>query len=130
MLCWCVFDDVAARVEFQPKRSSCGRRYTNLAFFVRRDCVEIQNLQVSRRHQLRCVKSGRYQLQGKSQLLLQHPTETLPDSSFLDFGGGNGNPSLMSEEIDKHVLRRFEICQKLGKGVSSAIFYKRYAYNA
>lgn len=25
---------------------------------------------------------------------------------------------LMSEEIDRHVLRRFEICQKLGKGVS------------
>lgn len=25
----------------------------------------------------------------------------------------------MSEEIDRHVLRRFEICQKLGKGVSS-----------
>jgi hypothetical protein len=24
----------------------------------------------------------------------------------------------MSEEIDRHVLRRFEICQKLGKGVS------------
>lgn len=24
----------------------------------------------------------------------------------------------MSEEVDKHVLRRFEICQKLGKGVS------------
>lgn len=24
----------------------------------------------------------------------------------------------MSEEVDRHVLRRFEICQKLGKGVS------------
>lgn len=23
----------------------------------------------------------------------------------------------MSEEIDRHILRRFEICQKLGKGV-------------
>ena len=23
----------------------------------------------------------------------------------------------MSEDIDKHVLRRFEICHKLGKGV-------------
>lgn len=29
-----------------------------------------------------------------------------------------GHGSLMSEEIDRHVLRRFEICQKLGKGVS------------
>ena len=24
----------------------------------------------------------------------------------------------MSEEIEKHVLRKYEICQKLGKGVS------------
>ena len=26
----------------------------------------------------------------------------------------------MSEEIEKHVLRKYEICQKLGKGVSKA----------
>ena len=26
--------------------------------------------------------------------------------------------SKMSEDIDKHVLRKYEICQKLGKGVS------------
>lgn len=27
----------------------------------------------------------------------------------------------MSEEIDKHVQRRFEICHKLGKGVRSLV---------
>ena len=29
----------------------------------------------------------------------------------------------MSEEVDKHVLRKYEIVQKLGKGVSVLIFF-------
>ena len=51
------------------------------------------------------------------------------DSSLLQQACENAATSLsplytkrdlekMSEDIDKHVLRKYEICQKLGKGVS------------
>jgi hypothetical protein len=29
----------------------------------------------------------------------------------------------MSEEIDKHVLRKYEVGQRVGKGVSISIYY-------
>ena len=30
----------------------------------------------------------------------------------------------MSEEIERHVVRKFEICQRLGKGVRSYLIFK------
>jgi hypothetical protein len=29
----------------------------------------------------------------------------------------------MSEDIERHVVRKFEICQRLGKGVKSALLF-------
>ena len=29
----------------------------------------------------------------------------------------------MSEEIERHVVRKFEICQRLGKGVKISLFF-------
>ena len=40
-------------------------------------------------------------------------------TSALELAPRSG-PRVMSEEIDKHVLRKYEIQQKLGKGVSNA----------
>lgn len=35
----------------------------------------------------------------------------------------------MSEDIERHVVRKFEICQRLGKGVSSLVSVLLYHYN-
>ena len=70
----------------------------------------------------------------KSDLLLLHFFTTWCPPSFSEPGGNEyqaqKKPSKkfdMSEEIDRHVLRKYEIMQKLGKGACTSLARTRLA---